>query len=415
MTSSRSHNENYLERNWAAPSAYPNDEPTGSFLRTRTWSDDLLIDGGNHGGAQRLGFPRWLGNQGGDFFVMKRFYDEENTLGDGLLHFSPRNPGSNPGTNHFIGKQAAFTVDFNNSTWADYPGSSFSELRAFGTTAIARTAPTKPQADLGSFIGEAREGFPHAIGLSQTGRERARRARNAGDEYLNVEFGWKPLIRDVQSFAKAVKNSHEILQTYHERSGVLLKRRYEWPTKFAVGDWEYGSWIPQPLLSGNSYASYPFRPLKVHDEHRVERWFTASYQYHVPPPHTVERHYSDANKLLGANLTPNMLWNIAPWSWAADWVGNFGDIAANLTYLNTDSLVIHHAYVMERTTFSRKYTFDATDLYVSYPGHHTLSQTFTSVAKKRVGATPYGFGLNWDGFTTKQLGILAALGISKSK
>jgi len=42
-----------------------------------------------------------------------------------------------------------------------------------------------------------------------------------------------------------------------------------------------------------------------------------------------------------------------------------------------------------------------------------LSQTFVTEVKKRVKATPYGFGLDPDAYTGRQKAILAALGISR--
>jgi len=48
-------------------------------------------------------------------------------------------------------------------------------------------------------------------------------------------------------------------------------------------------------------------------------------------------------------------------------------------------------------------------------GGRSLKQVFTTHVKKRLRATPYGFGLDpdWMDFSSRQLAILAALGITR--
>jgi len=409
--SSKSHTHTWKRKEWRDPQeSFPSDPPVERVLSSQ-WTDDLIIDGGNHGPAVRRGLSTNGPDLGGDFWAKKRLYSASSTLG-GETHFAASSNPTATGTPHEVSQQWIYP-EVHNGHWPDDDGSSGAQMDAYGTTAIARTVPTKPQADLGSFLGELREGLPRAVGLSLTGRARARKALNAGDEYLNVEFGWKPLIRDVRAFARSVQNASSILKTYHAGSGVPIKRSYEWPIELDTTVDTQPMWLG-PLMSGYMYRSIPYVQVERTLTKRVTRWFKAVYTYYVPPPDTPERYLSDANQLLGAKLTPNMLWNIAPWTWAADWVSNAGDIAANLTYLGTDNLVIHHAYVMERTEVTLRLAYKGSGVYKSHPEEQIIVQEFTLHNKLRKRATPYGFGLNWDGFTPKQLAILGALAISRT-
>lgn len=117
-------------------------------------------------------------------------------------------------------------------------------------------------------------------------------------------------------------------------------------------------------------------------------------------------------KVLGLELTPETLWNLAPWSWAVDWVSNAGDVVSNISDWANDGLVLKYGYMMEETSVTDVYTFDGPS---GLPGNHQpYPVTLQRTVKKRIRATPFGFGLNWSGFSPRQLAILAALGITKS-
>jgi hypothetical protein len=127
----------------------------------------------------------------------------------------------------------------------------------------------------------------------------------------------------------------------------------------------------------------------------------------------MERYEQEANKLLGTRLTPETLYELTPWSWAADWVSNLGDVAQNISSFGADGLVLHHGYIMERSTVSR--TFEMKGVALKGQPKYDLSQTYTTVVKQRVKATPYGFGLDVGSFSPHQVAIVAALGLSRSR
>lgn len=415
MVRSRTNWATWASEYWTPPyQAYPSTGPTGTgSYQQLVKQHDLLISGGNHGHAIRRGLNRNDYDRGGNFLVEKYDYYDD-LVAEGNLHYSKSTNPLAAGSPHYYGRQYPWRSAWNVSHFPSSIASSDAALNALGATAIARTLPTKPEADLGTFLGEARQGLPHAMLIASTGQSRTRRAMNAGDEYLNVEFGWAPLVRDVKSFAQAVVDSEKRLQQYRNGSGKLIKRRYEFPTEYSVTESLGQANYPVPLMAGALLGSNPRPLLKTTTTKKVERWFSASYIYYTPLAHpSGGSHVAKAQYLLGARLTPSTLWNLAPWSWAADWISNTGDIADNLTAIFQDGLVIHHAYIMERSSHEVKYWMEVQNTWKTYPVHKVISQTFVRTTKKRLRATPYGFGLSWNGFSSSQLAILASLGLTK--
>lgn len=389
--------------------------PTEDAPRVQSWDNDLLLGGGNHGHEIRNGLMgKGAPDLGGPLLIHKRSYEEQVLGGGADVHFSWSTDPDVPASPYFITNQWPYRDDFSSGHFPLPMPSTDSSLEALGATAIARCRPTKPQADLATFVGELREGIPSAVGLSLTGQSRARQARNAGDEYLNVEFGWKPLLRDFRSFQNAYRNSKRALDRYKKGAGVLIKRRYNFPTELKVSEESLGIRYPVPLLHPGCYSGGPSE-LKLLKTEKVERWFSGSFIYDIPRGEDPYSKIDEMDALYGVEPTPETLWNLAPWSWAADWVGNTGDVLANISSISSDGLVMHHAYMMEHKTNVYEYSMLTENTWYSHPGQHSLRQRFTAETKKRVGATPYGFGLSWDDFDQRQLAILGSLGISRAK
>lgn len=401
---------------WATPYwPYPGPPRTDKTLSQRHSKHVLEISGGNHGRAVRRGLDANDPNYGGDFLVVKHDYDEQ-LLTEGVPHFSTTSDPMASGMPHYWGHQYPRLHTWSGSSaFPASNASSNSELIALGTTGLARILPTKPKADMGTFLGEASEGLPAAMLIASTGKRRALRALNAGDEYLKYEFGWAPLVRDVRSFASAIINAEKHLDNLRKGSGKLIKRRYEWPAELDISEGSLGRNYPTPLLAGALYGSNPRPELRTLTTKRLRRWLTASFIYYAPlaSKEFKDNYVAKAQYLLGARLTPSTLWNVAPWSWALDWVGNTGDVMDNVSAALIDGLVIHHAYIMEQSSVEVQYWMETKNTWKSHPDAGVIRQSFKTTTKKRLGATPYGFGLSWDGFTQKQLAILAALKISK--
>lgn len=361
-----------------------------------------------------------MGDMGGPFFSWKSYVDSK--VEQILLSDKPRLAGATT-TASYSGPMLPLAP-----TAMSYPTqivTSKSGLDAWGAKAVAITKPTNAAADLSVFLGELfREGLPKLIGAS-TGlwKERTKEARKVpSEEYLNAQFGWMPIVRDMRSIANALYHADAVLRQYERDSGKLVRRKYEFPSESSLNFSTVFSnvvpWIPGGV-SGDLLDPFSTARGTVYRQDSVERrrWFSGAFSYYLPPDYSssdeMRRIALQAKKLLGLSLTPETVWNLSPWSWAVDWFSNVGDVLSNISDMITDNLVLQYGYMMEHTVQRRTYT------YAGPTGAKTRDVrpsevSFVIETKLRQRANPYGFGLTWSGLSPFQLSILAALGISKS-
>lgn len=281
------------------------------------------------------------------------------------------------------------------------------ELNAFGTTAIAQSEPTASEWSVAQALAELRrDGLPAVFGASYKNEIKAR--RGLGSEYLNYDFGWKPLISDFKSFMKAVEDADSIMSQYRRDSGKPVRRRVTPAPTQEVSVSEAMTFTPQPNPGSTVGFAQGFRTVNTTDA----IWFSGAFVYHLPDGNAgnkLSEYALMARRLHGVEITPEVIWNVSPWTWAMDWFGNFGDVMHNVSALGRDGLVMKHGYVMH--TRSRVERWEAS---IIKTGHH-LSRIQRHVVKLRKAATPYGFDVSWDGLSAKQLATIAALGLSIPK
>lgn len=301
--------------------------------------------------------------------------------------------------------------------WPTMQKSSESSLNALGATAISRCKPTASSAELSVALGEGlREGVP-AIPTIQTWRDRTLKARNAGSEYLNIQFGWAPLVSEVTNFGNAVANHRDILDQYDADRGKLIRRRYEFPVESSSSDEYLGLAAPVGASANQGIPGTTSQPGKWTKNTTTikRRWFSGAFRYGVPQgsdPFSRARAFgAEADRLFGLSLTPDVLWNLAPWSWAVDWVTNTGDVLSNVGDVASQGLVMQYGYMMEHTI--TKVTYSLTGATICGEAVQVPDAVLTVESKQRIRANPFGFGITWDGLSSFQASILAALGISR--
>lgn len=370
---------------------------------------------------------------GGDFYTISRKY------GDGRREISDPQPQyifGNPGDAYFYygplyahppsnapgnGDNNYGPMYFPESNFPPDLSSSNAVLDGKGATAIANCKPTSSPANLSEAIGELmRDGIPHLIG-HRLWESRAKDYRHYGDEYLNYQFGWLPLVNDVKSLASSIANGNDLMKQYERDAGRLVRRSYEFPLErtVSVSDLPFPEvqMASRPLFGGWYAGGSPTPGMKKTLEREIVRrtWFKGAFTYYLPSGYDsrnkLDRAALYAKQVLGLEITPETIWNLTPWSWAADWFGNIGDVAANVSDYISDGLVLRYGYLMEHTIIKDTYTLTGANL-LRY-GKRTFTNTFITEVKKRRRATPFGFGLNEANFTTRQKAIIAALGISR--
>jgi hypothetical protein len=240
--------------------------------------------------------------------------------------------------------------------------------------------------------------------------------KNAGDEYLNYEFGWLPLISDLKKFTHAVTNSHELIKQYEKNAGTRIKRRVTLPTESSTTVSTVNAY-PSPTMTGGLSVYYSGQGQRTTTTTiKTRRWFSGCFTYTLPPYNfngdNLKRNEQLANYLYGTRVTPDTLWNLAPWTWALDWVGTTGDVIHNASAFLQDGLTMPYAYIMEEKSVEVRHVL--TQRYTGkYAGTHVFVQGFKTISKYRRQATPFGFGLNPNTFSDRQWSILVALGLSR--
>jgi hypothetical protein len=305
----------------------------------------------------------------------------------------------------------------NSVEWETQAQSFYSSAIAKGATAVKRSNPTSPHVDLPVALGElVTEGLPSIMGTA-VARDTVRGFRrgplsSSSSEYLNYQFGWLPLVSDVRRFAKTVMDSENLIRNYERGSGKSQRRSLSLPVEIPEAKTRvktYSSFYPTDTATWNYGSSSSVM------SYEGRMWFVGSFRYYVPPS-GLARYATLARKLYGARLTPDVLWELAPWSWCLDWFGNVGDVISNASSIGSDSVVMEYGYMMHEQTVRNRITTSASTQPWPYPGSPkkaTCSATETLSIKTRAVANPYGFSVDAVSLTPKQLSILAAIGLSR--
>jgi len=254
-------------------------------------------------------------------------------------------------------------------------------------------------------------------------QERARTARdlykNAGDEYLNVQFGWKPLVSDISDTAFGIVSADRLMEQAMRDSGKVVRRRYNFPPTESISETVVLDGVNATKVAGSDRSSlytdvrFKGRVTRIR-EITKRQWFSGAFTYHLP-------NYGEglvgqarrANQLLGLSVTPEVLWNLTPWSWAVDWFSNVGDVIHNVQQMASNGLVLKYGYIMEHSIVSDSYSFSGPTGFKTSDVHPLVVKLVTET-KIRRKATPFGFGLTLGGLSSTQKAIMAALGMSRA-
>jgi hypothetical protein len=298
-----------------------------------------------------------------------------------------------------------------------------SEIAYYGHVAIAQTNPIRPDANLSDFLVQSvLTKMPKLIGDLAYFRTKAGFLREAGDSYLNLEFGWAPFVSDLKGLMNTVLNSYKEITTYHKSSGKITRRHFKFSpitTVLSSGE-SVGGRIFSTTNLPEIFGNRTFGSIKQTITKSEDIYFKGAYTFYLPLEHQLndgnlldrlKRHADLAQHILGLKLTPQVIWDLAPWTWLADWQFDITSMLEIQSDFGTDSLVLLYGYLMRTTYVDNQYTISDLNPIVGDRGPYSI--TYSVVQKERVQATPYGFGVNPDTFSVRQLAILAALGITR--
>jgi hypothetical protein len=357
--------------------------------------------------------PAWFsknrgGDIGGPFLTVKR---EASLIGgNSAFDLSGPSGGELQRILHYEGLCVPNTgeIEFPPAT-----GSAESILNVWGASAIAKCKPTNIFVDLSASLGEfMREGVP-SIG-TQTWRDVTSSLRTLGKDHLAIEFGFKPIISDVYKTLLAREKTRRAIAQYVRDSGKMVRRRFEDKVQTEVSLETVrtgGRAIPLRGYSDELFDNVFGTSGKTVRLRKTEirRWFAGAFTYHLPIDNLDYLGADDLfdRGLISLDLTPETLWNLAPWSWAVDWIVPMGDLIGNLQDWSTDGLVLRYGYAMETAVTTDIYN------YVGQGGERVGALKLVTSSKQRIQANPFGFGMSWEALSARQLAILAALGITR--
>jgi hypothetical protein len=260
----------------------------------------------------------------------------------------------------------------------------------------------------------------HAFLGSSSWEGKTRHAKNASGGFLLSEFGWKPLVSDIRDASYAAANAHRLLEAYERNSGKIVRRRYEFPVEKSEVIENLGPSDGFSFAASTTNMIDTSRPQPVlYKTTKTYRrtWFSGAFTYHLPIGYNSRNGLvsaaAKAGPLLGIELTPEVVWNALPWSWALDWMSNAGDVVSNLSSWAVDGLALKWGYIMEHTVSEVTYTLTGGCRYKPYGLTFASPVTAYLETKRRAKATPFGFEVTWNGLSPRQLAISAALGITR--
>lgn len=287
---------------------------------------------------------------------------------------------------------------------------SWGDVTQYGATGWNKFKPGKPGAQLAVFIGELRD-------LPRMFQFKVKRFQDIGGQYLNYRFGWRPFLRDLQRFLKTTRDLDRRIAFLKRNNGKWLKRGGVVRQESNHWDSTLGSSL-SPILPTEYYpVGFPHMSIPCHWSYEQTVWFEGSFRFWIPNIESPKFLDGAIRQMYGFTISPDVVWELIPWSWLIDWFTNIGDVMSNLSSSSSaDNLVARYAYIMGHTKLKAMWSDQLqyyTDTGTRTIGTLSYSNSITWERKQRIEASPYGFSMSWPDFTPGQLAILAALGISR--
>jgi hypothetical protein len=421
----------YLEQNTVRnlpPPAFSTRTESKSELNLLQWRGTETLVSENHPAWRHLKEGDFQGDVGGEFYLYKRYCP--TPIGQARAS-GRRTPVKTVPENYDLHRYHGFILPLSpgSLTWpTPTTPSSNSVLDAWGSKAIAACKPTNPAVDTGVLLGEILTGGLPSFTIKALKHMRYTTQsllKVSAEALLKHQFEWSPIVRDAVTIMNTVMSFDERVQQLERDSGKVVRRRFEFPLVETLDEQSVGSGLdpyfaPSSAVlrrtDSNGNTVSPKGQVTRIEQTLVRRWFSGAFTYYVPKDYSSDDSLGGVTRAVqdvyGLAITPDLLWNLAPWSWAVDWFSSAGAVASNISDAARFGLVLRYGYVMEHTLRQRIWTYSGrSSLYSSAVPSPFILVDETKVRRK---ATPFGFGLTWDGLSPLQVAIAAALGITRS-
>lgn len=311
-----------------------------------------------------------------------------------------------------------------------------------GPSAWRRFKPKLYVADMGQFLGEIRETLPmlrttaevwskkwikHFSRAKGSARDVNVMSKRAANQWVNLQFGWRPFVSDLWKFVNSFTRFDTRLQQCIRDNGRNIRRGgliestmdnpadcASWTSCGRAGKPSYCTPCGTASIAavGTNGLDGRLQSTVTYTE-KYKIWFSACFRYWVPEfqsPTTLMHKLKNVLRMYGLRVTPTLIWNLTPWSWLVDWSSNVGDNISNYTSINDINLTAKYAYIM-KTTEGQWLNETRFAPGGGYPINMKWRRGF--IAKTRRHASPFGFTIDPPDFSARQWSILAALGLSR--
>nr|UJQ85824.1 MAG: hypothetical protein 1 [Leviviridae sp.] len=294
---------------------------------------------------------------------------------------------------------------------AGMTGSSWSPSVADTQAAYNRMKPTKPEFEALNALYELKD-IPFLLRqrLSESG------LKNVGSYYLALEFGWKPLLRDIRKFVHAQHVAEIRLQQLLRDNGIPVRRRINVrsssDTVHTSGQ-SYAALAPT-LTTGFYQGVTPSWSDTITTSERI--WASAQFRYWLPEgPRDVSWKSQMKRRILGFDTpSPKNVWDAMPWTWLSDWFIDVGAMLETLDIGIADRLAADYLYIMRELTIQG--TRESIGYFRHEAGDYFNASAIGSATAKllcRDKGTPFGWNVNESSLSSHQWSILGALGLSR--
>lgn len=314
------------------------------------------------------------------------------------------------------GQNGLDVTDLSDIGTANYSRAADFAAEQYRSQAWRMYAPGKPLADAAVFIGELKDVPKMLRGTAKfffdNWRERRITSRRAADAWLNTQFGWFPFLRDLAKFHNAWQNADRMIK--HIRAYNNKWRKFGGPVRNLleqelIGEGAYTK--HSPTLESSFYKSFS-GSTGSHKRYRNVSdlvWCSGLFRYWIPNINDVNWESYAKMQLYGLSVTPKLVWELTPWSWLIDWFATTDDFLSNADTGWAENLAASKAYCMRKRIESIR-----VESYHNLPGGAQFAAwDFAIESKGRAVMSPFGLGIDNSSLSSRQLSILAALGISR--
>jgi hypothetical protein len=245
--------------------------------------------------------------------------------------------------------------------------------------------------------------------------------KEVSNQFLNVQFGWKPFVREVNSMCDVVVNFDQHSERLRKQNDKWMNRTFTEDT-VESDELVHSSTSTQndcyPALSASIFIKPGSCWQTVRRKKMTRVWYKGVFKFYRPEfdysREQVEhlRTVRQYMTLLGLDVTPTTLYKVTPWSWLVDWFVNAGDALQRVQDLATDAVASKYFYVMRHSLVEYEYR----KVFTTRDGvTHDFTWNRTVEAKRRGESKhPFNFSLLPGNLSDSQLAVIAALGITRA-